>query len=88
MTTSKLELQFQFWCFVTAVYLCGVVTGIFIRGCCNRFANRNSRNLSSGEDGPPMSYAIPLPLDNQGTTMDASPGFVDTVGEAETDIQI
>ena len=78
-------LQFEFEYFVAIVYFCGIVTGIFIRGCYNRFASRNSYKLTFDKDGLPMNCAIPLPLDQQEAFRGTGTEFIEDVAEAKTE---
>ena len=81
----KTELQFEFEYFVAVVYLCGIVTGIFIRGCYNRCASRNSSKLTFDKDGLPVNCAIPLPFYRQEAFRGTGPEFTENVAEAKTE---
>ena len=80
---TGLQLEFEY--FVAIVYFCGIVTGIFIRGCCNRFASRNSQRLTLDKDGLSMNCAIPLPLDQQEAFPGTGTEFIEDVAEAKTE---
>ena len=60
-------LQFEFEYFVAIVYFCGIVTGIFIRGCYNRFASRNSQRLTLDKDRLSESCTTASSCDQQET---------------------
>ena len=81
----KTELQFEFVYFVAAIYLCGIVTGIFIRGCYNRCASRNSQRLTFDKDGLPENCAIALPFDQQEAFRSKGSEFTENVAEAKTE---
>ena len=81
-------LQFEFEYFVAVVYLCGIVTGIFIRGCYNRFARLNSQRLTFDKDRLPENCAIALPCGQQESLRGTGSEFVDVlenVAEAKTE---
>ena len=80
---TGLQLEFEY--FVAIVYFCGIVTGIFIRGCYNRFASRNSYKLTFDKDGLPMNCAIPLPWDQQEAFRGTGTEFIEDVAEAKTE---
>ena len=81
----KIELQFELEHFVAAIHLCGIVTGIFIRGCYNRCASRNSQRLTFYKDGLPVNCAIPLPFDQQEAFRGIGSEFTENVAEAKSE---